>query len=187
MAFIEVPQTYSYEFGLRLYPAGNSLITTAIVTVNDKKVVKAEIIPEGQFLLEMSGAVHSKANPAPDDLFYKNGIFSCSRTKDTVSIKFKKHTDFVVQDLKVECPILGELWKVRYRRDIRIKNYNYGSNIKPTGWAGDSYFPSLRQIEYLKANYGSDGINEFIYGEKLYKFLKDVQDTAWISNYKSLR
>lgn len=197
-------QTYSYEFGIKLYPNGSSLITTAVLTISEKKVVRVEVISELQFVNELSGTVHSKANPAPDDLFFKNGIYSCSRYRDTIKYKYRqsdtarwnsqrkqgdyKH-EYIVDNKKVECQILSELWKLRYRNDIRVKNYMYKKTLGPEfrGWAVDSYFPSVPQIEYLKKTYGSDGLDSFIYGEKLYQLLKDVQDSTWIENYKNIR
>lgn len=202
MAFATPVQVYTYEFGIKLFPAGGSLITTAVLTISDKKIVRTEVIPENVFLLEMSGSIFSKANPAPVDLFYSNGIYSCSRDKDTIRYKYRQSdtarwrnskqqgnykSDYVVKELKVECPILKELWRVRYKYDIRLKNYNFSQNIKAGGWSNDRFWPTLAQVNYLKATYGSDGINDFIYGDKLYKFLRDVQDTTWINNYKSLK
>ncbi len=202
MAFTLNTQVYTFEYGIKLFPAGGSLITTAVLTISDKKIVREEVLSEHQFLLEMSGAIHSKANPAPVDLFFKNGIYSCSREKDTIRYKHKVlndsawimnktpskyKTDYIVQDLKVVCPLLKELWRVRYKYDIRLKNYNYTQYPKATGWSNDKFWPTLAQVNYLKATYNSDGINSYIYGEKLFKFLKDVQDSSWVANYKSLK
>jgi hypothetical protein len=197
-------QTYSYEFGIKLSPSGSSLITTAVLTVSDKKVVRVEVMSELEFVNELSGTVHSKANPAPDDLFFKNGIYSCARYRDTIRYKYRqsdtarwngqkkqgdyKH-EYIVDNKKVECQILSEVWKLRYRNDIRVKNYMYKKTLGPefSGWAVDSYFPSVPQINYLKSRYGSDGLENFIYGEKLYLLLKDIQDSSWVANYKNIR
>lgn len=195
-------QDYSFEFGIRITPSPSSFVTTAIVTVHQNKIVKTEIISEQQFVLEASGMVKSKANPLPSDMFLKNGVFACSQTKDTVSWKWRdtgqsnyptpkpnpkyKH-DYIVQAQKGTCPILKDLWRVRYKYDISKKSYNGKYGGQAEGWAGDNYWPSLAQVNFLKENYGADGINDFIYGEKLFKFLKDVQDSAWINHYKDLR
>ena len=203
MAFVSRKQDYTYEFGIRLFPAGNSLITTAILTLNGNKIVRTEVMPENEFLLEMTGSVHSKANPAPTDLFFKNGIYSCARDKDTTYYKYRMSdtarwrnekkqgnykSEYIIQNLKVECPLLKELWRVRYKYDIRLKNYNFDQYPKKgIGWSNDKFWPTLAQVNYLKANYGTDGINEYIYGDKLYKFLRDVQDTVWQANYKALK
>lgn len=189
---------YSYEFALRLTPSGTSLISTAIVTVSDKQVVKAEIINEMQFVMEVSGLVHSKANPAPEDLFMLNGIASCSQVKDTIRWTYKawdstdfktrkKTEDKIVLNDKATCPMLKDLWKLRYKFDIRQKNYNYRQGQDPDGWAADRFFPNLAQINYLKARYGCDCINEYVYGKNLFQLMRDVQDTAWVNNYRKLK
>lgn len=197
-SFAPTEPDYTYEFALRLTPSGTSLISTAIVTVAGDEVVKAEVINEKQFMMEVSGMVHSKANPAPEDLFKQNGIAYCSQVIDTIKWKYKgadtipykdrkEKTGFIVEKGKSSCPLLQELWKIRYKRDIRNKNYNYLKNSVPDGWAADNYFPNLKQIDYLKANYSSDCINNYVYGEKLFKLLRDVQDTAWVNKYKKLQ
>lgn len=197
-SFAPTDEDYTYEFALRLTPSGTSLISTAIVTVNKKQVVKAEVINEMQFLMEVSGLIHSRANPAPDDLFKKNGIAFCSQVKDTIRYTYKgfdstdfktrqKTTGFVVENGKATCPMLKELWKLRYRYDIRVKNYNYRMGQEGDGWAADRFFPNLAQINYLKSTYGCDLINEYVYGKNLFKLMKDVQDTAWVNSYKKLK
>lgn len=200
-----VPQTIvaesSFEFGIRINPSGPSLVNTAIVTIHQGKVVKVENINEMQFIQEIAGVVESKANRAPEDLFAKNGVYSCTQDRDTIRWKYRAadtsmnrkpgsrgqyKSDYIVQDRKISCPIIGELWKLRYKYDIRIKNYNYTQKAKPDGWSRDKFWPTLEQVNYLKATYGADGINDFIYGEKLFKLLKDVQDSTWIDMYKNL-
>lgn len=197
-AFTPDGPDYTYEFALRITPSGTSLISTAIVTVSDKQVVKAEVINEMQFVMEVSGAVQSKANPAPDDLFKSNGIASCSQVKDTIRWTYKgfdstdfktrkKTGDHIVISEKATCPMLRELWKLRYKYDIRQKNYNYRQGQQAEGWSADRFFPNLAQINYLKANYGCDCINEYVYGKNLFKLMHDVQDTAWVNHYRKLK
>lgn len=197
-AFTPGEPDYTYEFALRLTPSGTSLVSTAIVTVYKGQVVKADVINEMQFIMEISGLVHSKANPAPDDLFRKNGIAYCSQVKDTIRWTYKgfdstdfktrqKKTDYIVQSDKATCPLMRELWKIRYKYDIRQKNYNYRQGQGAEGWAADRFFPNLAQINYLKSTYSSDCINDYVYGEKLFKLMKDVQDTSWVNKYKSLK
>ena len=197
-----VQQQYSYEFAIRVTPSPSSTITTAIVTVQNNKIVRTEMVSEQQFVLEVSGIIKSKANPAPADLFTKNRIFACSQTRDTISWRYrdtgqynypnvkpnpKYKYDYITQVEKGTCPVLKDLWRIRYKYDVTKKAYNGKYGGKAEGWAGDNYFPSLAQVNFLKANYGADGINEYIYGEKLFQLLRDIQDTVWINKYKDLR
>ena len=193
---------YTYEFAIRLTPSSEFIVTTAIVTIKEGKVVKEELISMNQFVQDVSGMIKSKANPTSKDLFKIYGIFSCSQIKDTITWRFrdtgqynipnvksnpKYKTDFIVQDFRTSCPVLAELWKVRYAYDIRKKAYNGKRLGKPEGWAADTYWPNLAQVNFLKMNYGTDLINEYVHGKLMFQFLKDVQDTSWINQYIALR
>lgn len=169
-------QIATHHFALRIYPQGNFLVTCALVTVQGGKVVKQEMLGRDQFVMMMSGVYYSKANPKSADVFKDHGIYTCESIVDSMTHKL----------VNIKCPLLDDLWKVRYKLDIRKKNYFYGQNVQREGWAGTDFFPSAKQFEYLRKNYGADGCNEFIWGDNLFKFLKDVSDTSWQNKYKAL-
>ncbi|MFI5202989.1 MAG: hypothetical protein ACHQF2_00725 [Flavobacteriales bacterium] len=169
-------QLATHHFAIRIYPQGNFLVTTAIVTVQNKKVVKQEVLNRDQFVLMMSGVYRSKANPKSTDVFKEHGIYTCESIVDTLTNKL----------VSIKCPLLDDIWKVRYKLDIRKKNYFYGQNVPKEGWANTDFFPSKTQYEYLIKTYGADGCYEFIWGDNLFKFLKDAADTSWQNKYKAL-
>jgi hypothetical protein len=174
---LRVPnQMATFHFALRIHPAGNFLVTTAIVTVQNNAIVKSEIINRDQFVMMMSGLYTSKANPKSDDIFKENGIYTCEPITDTVAKKL----------INIKCPLLDDIWKVRYKIDIRKKNHFYGQDFPKNGWSNSDFFPSKSQFLYLKKTYGADGCNDFIWGDNLLKFLKDVSDSTWVNDYKAL-
>jgi len=74
------------------------------------------------------------------------------------------------------------LWKVRYAE------YPYdGANSKEKGWAGRDFAPSEAQWSFLKKNYGYSNFDQFLYGDNMWKLIKDSQDPAWQSQYSSLK
>ena len=169
---------FYYTYGLKLAPSGsNCLVTYAQLTITDGQITVEKIINEEQFILQVSGTIHTIANPKPDDLFDKYKVPYCEPIIDTLSKKYKG----------LDCPLLKNLWKLRYKRDIRNKNYNFQNRSAVEGWAGTDFWPSAAQSEFLKKQYKSDLINNYVYGETMFKLLKDVQDTVWQNDYKALR
>lgn len=74
------------------------------------------------------------------------------------------------------------LWKIRYQE------YPYdGPGKADKGWAGRDMAPSDAQWSFLKQNYGYANFDQLLYGEKMWKLVKDSQDPAWQSQYSSLR
>jgi len=79
---------------------------------------------------------------------------------------------------QVDYATLYDLWKLRY------SEHPY-SQRPIAGWAKKKFGPSDEQIEFLRP-YGIDSFTNFIYGEKAFKLLYDMQDPAWINKYTSL-
>jgi hypothetical protein len=74
------------------------------------------------------------------------------------------------------------LWKIRYAE------YPYdGPNKLEKGWAGRDMAPSEAQWKFLKQYYGYSNFDQFLYGENMWKLVKDSQDPAWQSQYSSLK
>ena len=77
------------------------------------------------------------------------------------------------------CPPFKDLWKVRFNE------HPYNSGL--IGWGQDQYKPSQGQQVYLEQNYGIKNIlTQYIYGDSLFKLLKNVQDKEWIKSYQTI-
>lgn len=72
------------------------------------------------------------------------------------------------------------LWKLRYAE------YPYDGN-EEKGWAGRDYAPSEAQWEFLKRNYNYSKMDQFLYGEDMWRLVKDSQDPDWQNQYSSLK
>ena len=82
----------------------------------------------------------------------------------------------------IKWDVFDDLWKVRY------SEFPYQTDhTMPPGWAGKDACPSDAQWNFLKQNYGYESLNGYIFGDNLWKFLKDVQDPAWAAQYSSLK
>ncbi len=78
--------------------------------------------------------------------------------------------------------VFDQLWKIRYSE----YPYKTMQTMEP-GWAGKDFCPSDAQWAFLKQNYGFGAFTDYIFGDNLWKFLKDVQDPAWVAQYSSLK
>lgn len=148
--------------------AHSSVLTYAFVSTRDGKIVGAQVVREDMFFYSALGHWPSFVNPKRENLFEKNGIDSCFLIKDDL--------DKIVS---YYCRPFQELWKIRFNE--------HPVQYDLIGWSHGKYKPSQKQMEYLKTEYGIHNIlTEYIYGDSLFKLLRDVRSPAWIDNYKSL-
>lgn len=148
--------------------AHSSVLTYAFVSTRDGKIVGSQIVRKEMFMFTALGHWPGYVNPNRENLFEKNDIDSCFLIKN----EFDKVVDFY-------CPIFEELWKVRFAA--------HPTEYDKFGWSHGKYKPSIKQQEYLYANYGIKNVlSEYIYGENLFKLLRDIRKPEWIVNYKSL-
>ncbi|MFZ5552739.1 MAG: hypothetical protein ACOZCO_06465 [Bacteroidota bacterium] len=159
-------------FALSLTTGANSQpVSFALVNVLNGKIMKTQLIPIDQFMMQVTGFMYSPANPEKNNLMAEHGIEHC----------LPQYEDFSKKYMGYDCPVIRELWRVRYLRDP------YNANLREdSGWARGYYGPSLEQQKFLMSNYGISHINDYFVGENMFKFLKDIQDTAWVSVYKNL-
>lgn len=82
----------------------------------------------------------------------------------------------------IKWEILDDIWKIRYQE------YPYQTTeTMPPGWSGKMFVPSDAQWAFLKQNYGYSDLTQFLYGEKFWKLIQDMQDPNWQAHYSSLK
>ena len=87
-----------------------------------------------------------------------------------------------LEKYQIKWDVFESLWKIRY------SEYPYQTQqTMPPGWSGKASCPSDAQWNFLKQNYNYGSLNDYILGDNLWKFLKDVQDPAWQAQYSSLK
>jgi hypothetical protein len=162
-------QQYVFAIGLISNPSGNDpLLSFAILSMFNGEMVSAQPITKNTFIRMASGDWPSKANPNKEDLFIANGIEACGRYVDTLTRK------------KVYlCDPLDSLWKIRYKEHPYV--------FDDSGWSHGKYKPNALQIAYLYQEYEVSHVNvDYFIGNFMWKLLRDVQDSSWVMNYKSL-
>lgn len=162
----------SYQFAMSLINGPNShQATFAIISFRDTIPVKTTFLTRDQFLAQIMGIETSPANPTDTNLLDQWQIDYCWFYTDSNTTR--RHYEY-------DCPLIDEIWKVRYRRDP------YNANMRrDDGWAHNYYGPSQPQLRFLREKYNVRNISDFFVGDHLFHFLKDIQDTSWIRQYRT--
>ena len=102
------------------------------------------------------------------DFFDEQGVYDIGlKMNNGDSIDFKAAFD--------------SLWKIRYVM------HPFDAS-KGQGWSQGDARPSLKQQEYIYNTYGVRGYDqEYFTDTSFFKLLRDVLNTEWIENYKSLK
>ena len=164
------------HFGFSLMPShSGGLITYYVVYTKGGKITGTVPLNKEQFVKQVTGQEHSKANEKHKNLFKINKIENCYVLFDAEMFKhgIKKYVGY-------ECPCMDSLWKLRY------KNHPY-DHQKKDGWSVSKagYAPSGSQFGFLKKYYNVISVSGIFYGENMWKLLRDVQDEEFADFYKA--
>ncbi len=100
-------------------------------------------------------------------------------TGQTVSKVNPEKKNFL-EDKEILFESFENLWKLRY------SEYPYDGSLEK-GWAGRDFAPSDAQWSFLKRNYHYSNFEQFLYGEDMWRLVKDSQDPDWQNQYSSLK
>lgn len=156
-------------FGVKVSIGANSELTTFACFVDNGRVLtNKRVVDKDTFIKIASGFWPSPYNPARRNLFEENKL-DCSVFTDSITLE--KFTS---------CVPLDSLWKIRFA------TYPFRGNSE-RGWSNKLHKPSSRQEIYLYNRYGVSQIDgQFFLDTSFWLLLRDVRDTSWIKNYKSL-
>lgn len=159
-----------YYFAVGIFVGAHSqLMTYAIITKSGDRIIGSQIIREQRFMYNIMGYWPTPANPNRINLLEENGVDSCFLT---VNYSDKINGYYIKP--------FHNLWKIRYK--IHPIAYDVGN-----GWSQGYYKPSQAQAMFLNENYGVQNIKtQYIYGDSLYKLLRDIQNPDWIDMYSTL-
>lgn len=177
--FIPSSATFTtYHLAFSLQPSVNTQnMTFAVVGENNGRIVNKRFISLESFVLIASGQQQSGANPNNENLFDKYDI-SEGRYK-------WKYDDIKDKYDSVEVLFLEDSWVLKYKRNPQCPGGCIPSpGMKTEGWAQYNFRPSWPQLQILQ-QYGVIYIDDFFYGENMFKLLHDMEDPQWIQNYQS--
>ncbi len=168
-SMILVTQPHS-AFGVKIsYQSTGAIVSFIAYIDNGRTHTHVKQITETEFIKIASGHWPSIYNPTRRNYFeeYK---YNCGVLKDSFTLKEYTY-----------CLPLDSLWKIHFEKhpvDI----------TKGNGWSNKQFNPSLKQELYLYNRYGVKHIDaDYFLDTNMWKLLGDVQDPAWIANYKSLK
>lgn len=180
--------TYHDQLGFALMPGANSSpVSWYIVRTFDDpaRAATATNITKGEFMAIGVGWGESSANPNRENLFDKHEVANCGYHNDTIIHR-------ILYKGGLACTPVDDLWRLGY------SDYPYGPSgakdpkktnvLNPDGpgpgWARNPISPSEGQTTILQG-YGVKFFNDIIYGENLFRLLRDMQDNDWVARYKS--
>ena len=162
----------NYHLAVSINPGhNNSYINFAIIAENNGKIISTKFITVAEFIRVGMGKQTSRANEIGINLLEKYGVKECLYKYDSTDCK-KKNTMNI-----------HDLWTLRYNR-----NPNCPPNCFPTptmiveGYSQHRSHPSWPQLQILQ-QYGIIYINDFFYGENLFKLFVDFQKSDWLNTY----
>ncbi len=79
--------------------------------------------------------------------------------------------------LKIDARNVNMLWKLKYAE------YPYERSEDTEGWANLKFSASPGQLRFLSKYGYKKSITDFIYGEKCFQLLKDIQSPEWQYDY----
>tara|TARA_B100000780_G_C21012547_1_gene405564 strand:- start:362 stop:955 length:594 start_codon:yes stop_codon:yes gene_type:complete len=164
-------QNNSY-LAISINPNCNSqYVNYAIITESNGKIIKTRFISGSEFIRIGMGKQPSKANNSGENIFQKFQIKDCL-------YKYDSSQCLKTPDLK-----LFDLWALRYNRNPYCPpDCTPAKDMLVDGFGQYKFRPSWPQIQILQ-KYGITYINDFFYGEKLFKLLADFQKPEWRSKY----
>ena len=125
------------------------------------------------------GYIQIKSTGAEKITWLSREQFIQQATGQTVS-KANPDKKNYLEDYEIMWQSFENLWKLRYTE------YPYEGN-QEKGWAGRDFAPSDAQWSFLKRNYHYSKLDQFLYGDDMWKLVKDSQDPDWQNQYSSLK
>ncbi len=163
-----------YHLAFSINPAHNSgFINFAIIGISDNKIIYTKFISVHEFIKVGMGRQISPANTDGLNLFDEHGIKECLYKYDSTQCKFKN------------VYTLHELWTLRYNRNpFCPPDCLPDDGMVIEGYSQHKGHPSWPQLQILQ-KYGIIYINDFFYGDNMFKLMADFQKSDWLDNYKN--
>lgn len=167
----------TYQLAFSLNPGPNTQnVSFAIIAESNGKVINKKFISRDAFIRVATGQEVSSANPGKENLFDKFEISEGRYLWTYDSIK-DRYED-------IDVLFIEDSWVLKYGRNPLCPGGCLpGPGMKIDGWAQYNFRPSWPQLQILQ-EYGVVYVNDFFYGENMFKLLHDMEDPSWIEAYK---
>ena len=182
----------SYAFGVRIVSADSGVGRFYAIYSPDGKTMEQIIsLSRKDFVSITLGLQNSEYNINNLNYFAKSGAIDSvklmSRVIDIIGqvpddkeyYEYQKRVRYNNAITRIANSFVGDLWKLRYAE------YPYGGSLDSLGWTNNSkntYMPRDEQMEILK-EYGIEKINDYIWGDNLFRLFKDMKNPDWRKAY----
>lgn len=143
-----------YKFGVRIIPTATGVGEYFIVKPMKDGCQIVQVLTFDSFLRQIMGKEESIANIQKKDYFQVYGI----------------NDPYIV----------AQLWRLRYYR-YPFENFSNDT----LGWTynkANPFMPTTKQMKIL-SNYGLRSFSDIIFGENLFRLLKDMENIQWVENF----
>ena len=142
------------------------MVTYAFVSMMGDNFLGAEVVRKERFMYTALGYWPAPINPERVNYFEKYNVDSCFLVKNGSKVAGYYAKPF------------DDLWKIRF--------FEHPYDYDRPGWSQGQYTPSKAQQDFLRKQYGVNNIlTEYIYGDTLFKLLRNVQSPAWVIDYRT--
>ena len=166
-----------YTFGILLMPNWQEPVTFSVLGFHEGRLVEKKHISKKEFILMASGKLKSVVNPEKKDLFFKYGVPQCKVVYDQPQNAFL-----------LNCPVLNNLWKLRYQvypgdPIEETQSVESGSSSKSRGWSKHLTGADERQLQMLEP-FGIKKYQDYAIGKDAFDLIKAANDPSFVSRYK---
>lgn len=158
-------------FGVRIAMSANSTMTSFVAMrySADGILREQKSFYRDDFIRVISGYWPSSFNPKRINYFEQENVLGGVLYDSTTLQQYPY------------CPAIDSLWKIRFS-DYPFRGGN------ETGWSLDMYKPSLKQEKYLVDRYHIKHLDlDYVIDTNFWILLRDVSDSLWIMNYRSIQ
>lgn len=169
--FAPPPPETRVVFGVRIAMESNSQMTSYVALLYSQEGIlrRKSTFKKDDFIRMLSGFWPSPFNPKRINYFEQENVFGGVYVNDTLLEKIPY------------CPAFDSLWKIRW------SDYPFRGSTDNFGWSNGLYRPTETQEKYLIDRYRIRHLDfDYFIDTNFWILLRDVSDTAWIRNYRSL-
>jgi len=182
----------NYFFGVRIVTVNNGIGQFYVIYAPSGTIENLQTISKENFIKQAMGLEDSEANAGNIDLFTKfgvvdslelintviNSINPVPEKEDVYNYTLNTRYDNLVRYEVDTC--VNQLWKLRYA--IYPLAFANDDTLGWTNNVANPYMPKKGQMDILK-NYGIEKINDYLWGDNLFRLLKDMSNKKWVEDY----
>ena len=184
-----------YNFGVRIVTTGAGVGRFYAIYSTEGKIERVATLSKKNFVRISLGLLKSEHNNYEINYFTEYAVIDSVKLMSNIAsaitprsgdsnfdedhYEYQKRNRYNNSIVSIANDIIGDLWKLRFAK------YPYGGALDTMGWTqnfDNLYMPRPEQMNILKG-YGIERIDDYIWGDNLFRLLKDIRNPVWIQTY----